>query len=281
MRTLPTFFPFYSDIDEQEHRRENAKTVCGRPAITYPNMLLPFQFVKETDSPIAEIKLYKPCDQTNYIDLFNPTVLGLIKCAQTENGFYVYYNGEPLSFQDYASNILPLNMGITDYYVYIRFADGQEVFSEVFRVYPENYKLLKITVWNDTDIFPIKYQDIGFKQAIYLDTYLHRSESEIEEENERDGNGEAIPTFQKIIVDNVAEVLAQDGLKNSLVAIEMHDHVEVKDGDFPSFIAQDVETSSSPDDTGALSVVEMKFQRLTMVKTACNNNIETEFVNIW
>lgn len=281
MRTLPTFFPFYSDIEEQEHRRENAKTVCGRPAITYPNMLLPFQFVKETGSPIVEIKLFKPCDQTNYIDLYNPTVLGLIKCAVTENGYYVYYNGEPLSFQDYASNILPLNMGITDYYLYIRFADGQEVYSEVFRVYPASQKLLKITVWNDTDIFPLKYTDIGFRQFVYLDTYLHRSESEIVEETERDGDGEAIPTFQKIIVDNIAEVLAQDGFKNAIVAMQMHDHVEVKDGDFPPFEAQMVETNVTPDDTGALSVVEMKFQRMIMTKTACEKNIETDSVNVW
>lgn len=281
MRTLPTFFPFYSDIEQQEHRRENAKTVCGRPAITYPDRLLPFQFIKETGSPIAELKLHKANNKTNYIDLYNPTVLGLIKCAATENGYYVYYNGDPLVFRDYASNILPLNMGIADYYLYIKFADGQEVYSEVFRVYPAHQKLLKITVWNDTDIFPLKYTDIEFKQFVYLDTYLHRSESEIVEETERDGNGEAIPTFQKIIVDNIAEVLAQDGFKNALVAIQMYDHVEVKDGDFPPFEAQMVETSVTPDDTGALSVVEMRFQRLIMTKTACEKNIETDSVNVW
>lgn len=272
------FFPFHKTKEEQSFRRQHAKNVCVITAVSPSNGLLPFQIRRESGSPIQGFKIKTLCEGHEY-DIWNDQNKPKFKCAETADGYVVYYKGDELSFQR-GANYEELDLENGKYFAEIEFED-QTYYSEPFEVRSNLDDCLKITIWNENDIYPIKYNGIDFKQVIYLDTFIHRSEPNIEVEGERDDRNELIPTFQKITVSLITEVLVSDFLKNALSTIQIHEEVRIKDGIFEEFKPESIEVSSEPEADGVYAVSTINIKRLVIAKTGCGINEEIINENIW
>ena len=84
-----------------------------------------------------------------------------------------------------------------------------EIGSNKFDVPTFSNNLVKIRFSDSTDIDPIRYRN-GFVQEIYLDTFIHTSEPEIEEETETDGLGNKNTTFSKLTIKQKIEIIVPD-----------------------------------------------------------------------
>lgn len=203
--------------------------------------------------------------------------IGLISLRMYGDGIRVLYKGEPMFFETTAGN-KPLSIQPGAYYSVIEFENGYQYFSEVFTV-PEdsldNY--MKIEFWNSCDIEPIAYNDGagGWKQTIYIDSFIHASDPEVEEDGERDGNDMLIPTFQRMVVRYRFSAVVPDYMKIAIVSLQLHDNVLITtENETRSGRADRISTSTSIDDNGAYSTIDAIIDQYVMVKKACCRNID-------
>lgn len=226
-----------------------------------------------TPGEITSWKIMTCCGSET--DVTNNT--GLISLRMYGDGIRVLYKGEPMFFETTAGN-KPLNIQPGAYYSVIEFENGYQYFSEVFTV-PEdsldNY--MKIEFWNSCDIDPIAYNDGagGWKQIMYIDSFIHASDPEVEEDGERDGNDMLIPTFQRMIVRYRFSAIVPDYMKIAIVSLQLHDNVWITtENETRSGRADRLSTSTSIDDNGAYSTIDAIIDQYVMVKKACCSNID-------
>ena len=141
-------------------------------------------------------------------------------------------------------------------------------------------KLVKIRFSDPKDIEPLRYRN-GFVQEIYLDTFIHTSEPEIEEENEADGMGNKIPTFTKLTIKQKIEVLVPDFVKNALMTLPMHEDVFVDEQNKREGKIDRIKVTPSSDETGAFSTVEIVLEMDILTKTQCEDNKQATNANLW
>lgn len=270
---LPIIFPFYEKKEMQDKNNENVKTTCVNELISPSNAVLPFQIrlpLEETQKPL-KWEVFKDCGGIS-IDLSNN--LDKISGYSLENGFYIQYKGEALTAY---GKELDLKTG--NYYVKLTFEDF-EYYSEVFniplnrfKVEEENIPYLKIEYSNTGDIDPIIYKG-GFTNVVYLDTFIHKSEPEIQEDGERDGQDELTPTFQKLVIKYNFTVLVPNFLKIALVSLQMHDLIKITTpNNIRSGLISGCNVSFIDEDNGALSTVDVKFTQYVLTKNSCAENI--------
>lgn len=275
---LPTAFPWYDKQGKQQRYRENAKQLCDYKLISPNNGLLPFQTITPTGTGIpTSWQIMTTCGDLA-IDISNN--IGKLKATETADGVYIEYAGDVLTF---LRQSVPENLSVPQgaYYSVITFADEKKIFSEIFYCVPDLSAYMKIEFWNGCDISPIMYAK-GFKQIIYIDSFVHTSEPEIEQDGERDGDDQIIPTFQKMVVKYRFSTMVPDYMKIALTSMQMHDEVYLttENGTRTGKIER-LTTSSTIETSGAYSTVDVVMEQAIITRTACCENMEVQNENPW
>lgn len=277
---LPTVLPFYTDIRNQDRKKENVRRNCPIPLFSPTNAFLPFTIQLPKDSPKpTSWKLFNTGD-IEVADLTNN--IGVLKAFNFDDFSFAYYNGDVLTF---SHDTFTAEMKLTGRVYMVLEIGGQKYFSEVFEMCSQITnsefadRFVKVVFWNEKDIDPIRYRN-DFKQIVYLDTFIHESEPQIEEDNETDGRGNNIPTFQKLVVRQKMEVVVADFLKVALLTLQLHDFVEVFEKNKRSGMVDRTTVSASSEDNGSFATVQLNFETNILVKSACEDN-KTILSEIW
>ena len=109
---------------------------------------------------------------------------------------------------------------------------------------------------------------------MYLDTFVHASEPEVEEDGEQDGDQRQIDRFQRMIVSYRFSVAVPDFMKIAITSLTMHSSVNVvTPKGVRSGSISDITISSNIEDDGAYSKVDVKLEETVMVKHGCCENM--------
>lgn len=277
---LPTAFPWYDKLEKQNRYNEHTDGVCDYKLISPADALLPFEFYRQPSGGVLPTtwQVFEINSGVQVADI--SANINLLYRTVKEGREYFCYHGEQLT---------GLAMPAGYFYSKLTFPGGTAFYSEMFHV-PENFffiandaniEFLKLTWYNNSDIRPIFYNNKDgqgipkFKNVLYLDTFVHASEPEITEDNERDGYEQPITTFQKVVLPCRITVLVPDYIKKALFVAPMHDSIKVvtKKGVRSGFIEQ-VKISAALEASGALSVVDILFySELAMIKKGCADNM--------
>ena len=279
-KELPTVLPFFTDIRNQNRFKENVKKKCPFQLLSPKNAFLPFiiQIQKGSAKPTSFKLISLNGSET---DLSNN--IGILKAIDFEDFAYCYYKGETLNFE---FETISQELNLTgSFYIELNF---EEVFyySEVFVMkeeimnseFPNDF--IKIEFWDSKDIEPIRYRN-GFKQEIYLDTFIHTSDPEIEEETENDGNNNPNTTFSKLLIKQKIEVLVPDFLKIALMTLPMHDEVKVFDQNKREGKIDRTKVTPTTVANGAFATLEIVFETDILTKTLCDENKIPTNQNLW
>lgn len=279
---LPTAFPWYNIVEKQHRFRENVIDKYQDYGLINPtDALLPFEFYSLiTGLTVTQWRVY----DLDGVQVEEINSLALVLNATRDGRQYFYYGGQQLTTIGG-----PLNLPPGYYYSRIRLSNNDLYYSEVIHV-PEcgfsvndvtTMNFLRLEWYNDSDLRPIFYNDKDivnvpkFRNAVYLDTFIHVSEPEIEEETIPDGNEEDVPVFQKALIRRRITELVPDFLRVALALLKMHDHVflttprGIRTGELSKVTA-----SFATDFAGAFSTVEIVFEEtLVMIKKGCADNM--------
>ena len=280
IKELPTVLPFYTDIRNQNRFKENVKKKCPFHLLSPKNAFLPFiiQIPKGSAKPTSFKLISLNGSET---DLSNN--IGILKAIDFEDFAYCYYKGESLVFK---FETIEQELNLTgSFYIELNI-DDVIYFSEVFVMkeeitnseFPNDF--IKIEYWDPKDIEPIRYRD-GFKQEIYLDTFIHTSEPEIEEETEPDGNNNLNPTFSKLVIKQKMEILVPDFLKIALMTLPMHGEIKVLDQNKREGKIDRIKVTPTAVANGAFATLEIVFETDVLTKTLCDENKIPTNQNLW
>lgn len=270
---LPVAFPWYDNKAKQQRYRENAQQVIEYDLLSPYHSLLPFQInvPGHVNKPI-KWEVVSTCDGVKQDISKN---ISLLRAVQTADFTYVYYGGAEMDFRPSpeVSKLVGLKPG--RYYSIITWGGGIAFYSEVFTVVKDLKRYLKFEFWNGSDIAPVLYSATGWKQTLYLDTFIHINEPEVEVDGERDFNDVVIPTFQKMSVKSQFNVVVPDFIKIALVSAQIHDSVTVTTQEGVRVGNVDKLTATpTAEPGGAYSMVEVKLEQVVMRRTACADEIE-------
>lgn len=280
---LPTILPFYTDQRNQNRFKENVKKNCHFKLLSPNNRMLPFMIKLPKGSPKPTSMKLINCDNSVEYDISEN--INKLKASDFESESYCWnigdvswtYGGTRMSFKgtfylfllinniEYYSEVFCMTSRITVNKL------GQNTFSD---------DLIKIEFYDEKDIEPLRYRH-GMSQHVYLETYIHTSEPEIEEENEPDGTNQPIPTFQKMVVRQKMELYVPDFLKNALMSLQLHEKIKVFDQNKRIGDIDRIKITSSPDETGAFSNVSIALETDVLVKTECDSNKQATNPNLW
>ena len=280
IKELPTVLPFFTDIRNQNRFKENVKKKCPFQLLSPKNAFLPFiiQIPKGSAKPTSFKLISLNGSET---DLSNN--IGILKAIDFEDFAYCYYKGETLVFK-HETIEQELNLK-GSFYIELNI-DNVFYFSEVFVMKEEitnsefSNDFIKIEFWDSKDIEPIRYRD-GFKQEIYLDTFIHTSEPEIEEETEPDGNNNLNPTFSKLVIKQKMEILVPDFLKIALMTLPMHEEIKVFDQNKREGKIDRTKVTPTTVANGAFATLEIVFETDILTKTLCDENKIPTNENLW
>lgn len=269
---LPTAFPIYDKLEKQTRYHFNDFKTNYDVLISPANALPSFQFKisLEQAKQVQRVYLVKECsgvelEITDYMN-FRYYIL--------ESGFYIKYFGDVLQSGEDELFILPSN-----YYLRIEFSESENYYSEIFKVPEERFKknesnrYLKIEYSASSDLNPISYKD-GWKQEIYLDSFIYKSEPEIEEDGEKDGVNNTIPNFQKLTLKYNFVAFVPDYLKIALVSLQIHNKINItSNNNLRSGFVNDCEVTFTDEAGGFISEVSVKFIQYIITKNACDEQI--------
>ena len=253
---LPVVLPFYKKLQNQNRFKENAKKLVDYQLISPLGKFLPFMMQLPKDTP-------KPISWTIY-DLDGNLIqnisnkISLLKSVNFDDYLYCYYLGEDLEIQ---------HCGFM--YCVLSFAGMQDYYSEVVWL-GNTQNMIEITFSDGKDIEPLRYRK-NFEQKIYLDTFLHTSEPEIEAEGERDGDNNLIALFEKLTIKQKCESFVPDFVKIALHTLEIHDNILVNAQNNRIGAIDRVKVSAQDEETGAYSQVTLSFETDILTKGECEN----------
>lgn len=283
---LPTVFPWYDKIEQQDRYRENVKNTCDYKLITPRDALLPFQVVRSNPAGLMPNlwEIFEVNSQAKVADLTASISLLRVRLIEGKE----YFTGAGQILTTGASGILNLAPGF--YYSRLSWPDTVQKFSEMFFVpdtdlsfsitNDDDAQFLKLEWWNDNDLRPIFYNDKQatgkpyFRNVLYLDSFITASEPEIIEDGERDGQDEVIPTFQKALIKYRVTAPVTDYVKKAMALLNMHDHTvltthrSIRTGEM-----EKIAFSSTLDANGAISIVDLLWQETLLVKKGCGENM--------
>ena len=270
-KELPIVFPFYENHKQQDVNKENVESNCAFKLISPKNALLPFQIEMPINKP-NPISWKIIGLNGSEIDISNN--LSKVKIYVFEEKKQAVYFGEELIFS-YENRSEPLNLENGFYYTIFNFSDGSYYVSEIFFAagfnVGENTEFMQVDFWQDKDVEPLIFRN-GWKQTIYLSTFVHSAIAEVEEETEKDGFNSEIPTFQRMVLKYKFIELVPDFVKIALVSLQMQDNVYIYLSDKRSGKIDRISVESQPDETIGLNNVEVIFEDDVLIKTACGQN---------
>jgi hypothetical protein len=277
---LTTVLPFYTNKRNQERFKENVAKNSVLKILSPSNALLPFMLKLPKSSP--KPTSFKIIDMNGTeTDLSNN--ISKLKGIDFDDFAYCYYKGEELTFK-YEAFEQPLNL-CGFFYIELKI-DDVHYFSEIFFMSQDikanefSDKYVKFEYWDEKDIEPLRYRN-DFKQIFYLDTFIHTSEPEIEEENEVDGLGGQIPTFTKFTIKQKIEVVVPDFFKNAIMTMQMHDEIFVYEKNKRQGKIDRIKVTPNVDETGASFQVEIILETDILIKTECEQNKIAVNEDLW
>lgn len=277
---LPTSFPWYDKLEKQQAYRDNAKISKPYPLISPKDALIPFEILI-TSSDVLQATKWEilDCEGTVLIDLTQN--ISLLNGRTVDSGTYIFYNGEPLT-ASFPTGSQDLNLSPGTYYSRMVFGTDVVNYSERFTVPTNSFRVndpapfinyLKIEYTNGCDIAPVLYAGNNgklFKQVMYLDTFVHASEPEIEVSGEPDGDNREIEGYQRMIVSYRFSLAVPDFLKIAITSLQLHTSVTVTTAKgVRTGIIDAMTTTSSIEDNGAYSKIDVKLEQVVMVKHGC------------
>ena len=253
--------PFYTNIDEQNHRKSYAYGEIY-PLFSQAGMLLPFQIQRShRNNAISQVRLYRK----------DGTLVGTLTQAMTEAGLQIV----PFSAYGYDIILFPAVFPISQvnwmdgqYYLTIR--DGvQTWYSEIFTVVQNISSYLKIEWYNDDDLVfdggRFVFTNPQFHNFLYFATEVGKPEYTFEEEGEsRDGF--FFPEKQLSEKRYKCTILAPEYLCDVMRLIRMCDHVRVTDKYGRIYDCDQFLITPEWQEQGDLASVEIEFETDTVVK---------------
>lgn len=253
--------PFYTNIDEQNHRKSYAYGEIY-PLFSQAGMLLPFQIQRtHRNNAISQVRLYRK----------DGTLVDTLTQAMTEAGLQVV----PFSVYGYDIILFPAVFPISQvnwmngqYYLTVR--DGvQTWYSEIFTVVQNISSYLKIEWYNDDDLVfdggRFVFNNPQFHNFLYFATEVGKPEYTFEEEGEsRDGF--FFPEKQLSEKRYKCTILAPEYLCDVMRLIRMCDHVRVTDKYGRIYDCDQFLITPEWQEQGDLASVEIEFETDTVVK---------------
>lgn len=167
------------------------------------------------------------------------------------------------------------------FYMRFDFANGKKLFSEHFNIKAFSSEarsgFLKIDFSNSFDIQPVLYRE-GFRQNVFLSTFVDRMLPELEQEMQKDGENNEVPIFQKLVQRLQASDLVPDFLKVALLTVPMHDSVKIDCERYTGEINR-MQITATPEEMTGLNDVSLRFEIDTSVKTNCEENEAATKIN--
>ena len=253
--------PFYTNIDEQNHRKSYAYGEIY-PLFSQAGMLLPFQIQRtHRNNAISQVRLYRK----------DGSLVSTLTQAMTEAGLQVV----PFSAYGYDIILFPAVFPISQvnwmdgqYYLTVR--DGvQTWYSEIFTVVQNISSYLKIEWYNDDDLVfdggRFVFNNPQFHNFLYFATEVGKPEYTFEEEGEsRDGF--FFPEKQLSEKRYKCTILAPEYLCDVMRLIRMCDHVRVTDKYGRIYDCDQFLITPEWQEQGDLASVEIEFETDTVVK---------------
>ena len=253
--------PFYTNIDEQNHRKSYAYGEIY-PLFSQAGMLLPFQIQRaHRNNAISQVRLYRK----------DGSLVGTLTQAMTEAGLQIV----PFSAYGYDIILFPAVFPISQvnwmdgqYYLTVR--DGVQMwYSEIFTVVQNISSYLKIEWYNDDDLVfdggRFVFNNPQFHNFLYFATEVGKPEYTFEEEGEsRDGF--FFPEKQLSEKRYKCTILAPEYLCDVMRLIRMCDHVRVTDKYGRIYDCDQFLITPEWQEQGDLASVEIEFETDTVVK---------------
>jgi hypothetical protein len=253
--------PFYTNINEQNHRKSYAYGEVY-PLFCQAGLLLPFQIQRaHRDNTITQVSLYRK----------DGTYVSSLQFSMIEAGLTIV----PFTALGYDIILFPAIFPISSIVMYdgqhyLTMTDGVETwYSEVFTIVQDMSPYLKIEWYNDENLVfdggQFVFNNPRFHNFLYFATEVGKPEYTFEEEGEsRDGF--FFPEKQLSEKRYKCTILAPEYLCDVMRLIRMCDHVRVTDKygriyDCDTFLI-------TPDwqEQGDLASVEIEFETDTVVK---------------
>lgn len=275
--------PFYTAIDEQNHRRSYA---YGKvyPLFCHTNTILPFQIVRQESGAIQWVRMYdrKGTFIRNLLSELQQTGLTVVSPSGYDYNVIVYTGIMPL-----ATNMLQ-----GQYYIVIKTAKAT-YYSDVFTMVNNLTPFLRIEWYDDDDFIMdgarIVYQNPTFVNRLYFATELGKPEYTFTEEGEQ-RDGYYFPEKQLSEKTYKCTVLAPEYLCDVMRLIRMADHVRITDKYGRQYLADTFLITPKWQEQGDLASVEIEFETSTVAKKIgrgaitpsngdFNNDFNDDFLN--
>ena len=274
--------PFYTAIDEQNHRRSYA---YGKvyPLFCHTNTILPFQIVRQESGAIQWVRMYdrKGVFVMNLLSELQQTGLTVVSPSGYDYNVIVYTGIMPL-----ATNMLQ-----GQYYIVIKTANAT-YYSDVFTMVNNLIPFLRIEWYNDEDFIMdgcrIVYQNPTFINRLYFAVELGKPEYTFTEEGEQ-RDGYYFPEKQLSEKTYKCTVLAPEYLCDVMRLIRMADHVRITDKYGRQYLADTFLITPKWQEQGDLASVEIEFETCTVAKKIgrgviasggdFNNDFNDDFLN--
>lgn len=272
INNLPVVLPIYKNIRDQNRYKENVKQNCDVALLAPSDSMIPFMFRIPKDSPVpTSWKLYHE-NGSVFNDISNN--IGLLKAYNFEDVCYVYFKGEKMTFkfEDFEQDL-----NVSGNFYFVIEIDGEEYISEIFQMKDDiktnefANKYVKIEFWDEVDIDPIRYRE-GFKQVLFIDSFIHTSETEIKEDNENDGFDNEIPTFQKLTIRQRLSILVPDFLKTAIESIQIHEDVVIYENNKRQGNIDRFKVNSTSEEFGSLFSLDLILETDVLIKSNCVEN---------
>lgn len=251
--------PFYSSLDEQDHRKFYAYGHIY--TLISPNSkLLPFQINRETRANSITVARLWNLETGTFIDILSELNASGLNIKQfASDGYDLIINPSAMIFPS-------LQIDAGKYYVQI--ADGiDNWYSEVFTVVTDLNKYLRLEYWDSANIaYTGGHVDYSapFRNYCYLQTEIGKPEYPFEEEaQQRDG----FIFIEKQISEKKYkfEFLAPEYLCDALRIVRMHDFINIY-FQGKKYSVENIIFDPKWREQGNLAVMEVEFECDTIIK---------------
>ena len=252
--------PFYTSIDEQNHRKSYA---YGKiyPLFAPADMLLPFQIIRNTRAnDVTSVVLHDKTGKqvADITTNMKETGLQIVRFQSFRYDVILY------------PSILPMPLNQLDGIYYISVSDGvQTWYSEMFTVVQDVSAYLKIQWWDVENLVfdagQIVYTEPNYKNTLYLCTELGKPEYEFEEDGE-ERDGYFFPEKQISVKTYKCTILAPEYLCDVMRFIRMADYIHITDKYGREYDCDTFLITPKWETQGDLASVEIEFKTNTVVK---------------
>ena len=252
--------PFYTSIDEQNHRKSYAYGNIY-PLFAPADMLLPFQIIRNTRAnDVTSVVLYEKTGKqvADITTNMKETGLQIVRFQSLRYDVILY------------PSILPMPLNQLDGIYYMTLSDGvQTWYSEMFTVVQDVSAYLKIQWWDVENLVfdagQIVYTEPNYKNTLYLCTELGKPEYEFEEDGE-ERDGYFFPEKQISVKTYKCTILAPEYLCDVMRFIRMADYIHITDKYGREYDCDTFLITPKWETQGDLASVEIEFKTNTVVK---------------